>query len=69
MPTGEWQSRKARDLLKMLIARRGRSVARQVLMDGLWPDEDPERLGNRLSVALATVRSVLDPEKRHPADH
>ena len=69
VPTGEWQSRKARDLLKMLIARRGRSVAREVLMAALWPDEDPERLGNRLSVALATVRAVLDPGKRHPADH
>jgi DNA-binding SARP family transcriptional activator len=68
VPTGEWQSRKARDLLKMLVARRGRSVAREVLMDALWPGEDPERLSNRLSVALATIRAVLDPEKRHAAE-
>ena len=34
----------------------------------LWPDEDPEPLANRLSVALATARSVLDPEKRFPGD-
>jgi ATP/maltotriose-dependent transcriptional regulator MalT/DNA-binding SARP family transcriptional activator len=64
----EWQSRKARDLLKVLVARRGRAVAREALMEALWPDEDPVRLSNRLSVALSTVRTVLDPERRHPSD-
>jgi DNA-binding SARP family transcriptional activator len=64
----EWQSRKARDLLKILIARRGRPVPRDFLMEALWPGEDPQRLANRLSVALATVRSVLDPEKHHGAE-
>lgn len=38
-------------------------------MDALWPEEDPSKLANRLSVALATVRSVLDPAKRHPPDY
>jgi DNA-binding SARP family transcriptional activator len=64
-----WQSKKARTLLKILVARRGRSTTRDFLMDTLWPDENPGRLANRLSVALATVRSVLDPAKRHPPDH
>jgi DNA-binding SARP family transcriptional activator len=64
VPLAEWQSKKARDLLKLLIARRGRPVPRDALMEALWPDQAPERLGGRLSVALATVRSVLDPGKR-----
>ena len=64
-----WQSKKARTLLKILVARRGRSTTRDFLKDALWPDEDQERLANRLSVALATVRSVLDPVKRHPPGH
>jgi ATP/maltotriose-dependent transcriptional regulator MalT/DNA-binding SARP family transcriptional activator len=68
VPAEEWQSRKARDLLKVLVARRGRAVPREVLMEALWPDEDPARLSNRLSVALSTVRAVLDPERRHPSD-
>jgi ATP/maltotriose-dependent transcriptional regulator MalT/DNA-binding SARP family transcriptional activator len=68
VPAEEWQSRKARDLLKVLVARRGRAVAREALMEALWPDEDPARLSNRLSVALSTVRTVLDPERRHPSD-
>jgi DNA-binding SARP family transcriptional activator len=66
--TSEWQSRRARELLKMLVARRGRPVPRTALMEALWPDEAEERLGNRLSVALTTVRSILDPEKRNPPD-
>jgi DNA-binding SARP family transcriptional activator len=38
-------------------------------MESLWPEEDPLKLANRLSVALATVRAVLDPERRFDADH
>ncbi len=60
----EWQSRKARDLLKVLIARRGHPVAREVLLDLLWPDEDPAKAASRLSVTLSTLRSVLDPDKQ-----
>ena len=38
-------------------------------METLWPDEDPAAVTRRLSVALATVRVVLDPDKRHPPEH
>jgi DNA-binding SARP family transcriptional activator len=68
VPVEEWQSRKARELLKFLVARRGRPVPREALMEALWPDEDPARLSNRLSVALSTVRAVLDPERRYASD-
>lgn len=64
VPTGEWQSKKARDLLKILVAHRGRPVPRPRLMELLWPDEPPERTANRLSVLLSTLRTVLDPERR-----
>jgi ATP/maltotriose-dependent transcriptional regulator MalT len=65
----EWQSKKARDLLKLLVCRRGRPTPREVIMETLWPGEDPARLSNRLSVALSTLRSVLDPEHSFAADH
>src|SRR5262249_51789552 len=68
VPTRAWQSKRARALLKILVARRGRPTPREMFFELLWPDDDPEPLGNRLSVALATVRAVLDPEKRYPAD-
>ena len=61
LPASAWQSRKARTLLKILVARRGRPVPREALMELLWPGEDPAKLSNRLSVALSSVRSVLGP--------
>ena len=64
-----WQSKKARTLLKVLIARRGRPTPREALMELLWPGDDPVRLANRLSVALATLRAVLDPVKHHPPEY
>jgi len=68
-PLSAWQSRRARTLLKILIARRGRPATRDYLMETLWPDEAPEVVTRRLSVAQATVRAVLDPQKRYPPDH
>jgi DNA-binding SARP family transcriptional activator/Tfp pilus assembly protein PilF len=69
VPNTAWQSRKARDLFKMLLTRRGRPLAREQAMDRLWPDDDDTKLASRLSVAVATVRSVLDPDKRFDAEH
>ncbi|MFF4189823.1 tetratricopeptide repeat protein [Nonomuraea sp. NPDC001831] len=60
----EWQSRKARDLLTWLACQRGRTVAREAAMEVLWPGEEPASCSNRLSVALSTVRSVLDPQRK-----
>lgn len=58
-----WTSRKARTLLKLLVARAGAVISREEVMDVLWPDVDPARLTNRLSVALSTVRRTLDPHR------
>jgi DNA-binding SARP family transcriptional activator/tetratricopeptide (TPR) repeat protein len=60
VPKAAWQSKKARDLLKLLVARR-RPVPREQLMELLWPEVDPARSGNRLSVLLSMVRDVLQP--------
>jgi DNA-binding SARP family transcriptional activator len=68
VPAAGWRSHKARDLLKILVARRGGPVQREMLMEALWPGGDAAKSGNRLSVALSTIRSVLDPEKRHDSD-
>ncbi|HET6775184.1 MAG TPA: BTAD domain-containing putative transcriptional regulator [Acidimicrobiales bacterium] len=67
VPVGEWKSRKARDLVKVLIARDGRPVHRGTLLELLWPGEDPDQTASRLSVALSTARAVLDPAKTFPA--
>lgn len=58
-----WTSRKARELVKILVAQRGAPVRREVLMDLLWPGEDPDSVSNRLSVALSTIRRAFDPDR------
>lgn len=63
LPAAAWQSRKARDLVKILVTRQGRPATREALMELLWPDEPPERVANRFSVALSTARLVLDPDR------
>lgn len=65
---GEWGSRKARDLVKLLIARRGAPVVRDEALEVLWPDAS-ERSARRLSALLSTVRNVFDPDKRHEPEH
>ncbi len=69
VPLAAWQSRKARDLLKVLVARKGRPITREAAAEAMWPGESPEPLGNRLSVALSTIRRVLDPGRRYSPDH
>jgi DNA-binding SARP family transcriptional activator len=69
IPPEAWKSKKARDLLKMLAARRGKPVSRDQAIEALWPEEDPGATGNRLSVALSTLRSVLDPDRELGQDH
>jgi DNA-binding SARP family transcriptional activator/tetratricopeptide (TPR) repeat protein len=67
VPVAAWQSRKARDLLKLLIARRGRPITRDALGEALWPGE--ANVANRLSITLSVLRGVLDPDRGLPADH
>ncbi|WP_162907937.1 AfsR/SARP family transcriptional regulator, partial [Allorhizocola rhizosphaerae] len=68
-PAPPWQSRKAYDLLRILIAHRGRPVAREHLIELLWGGPPSKAVNHRLAVALSTVRGVLDPGRRSPADH
>lgn len=67
IPTSEWQSKKSRTLLKILVARR-RPTSRDELMELLWPDTDRSVASNRLAVLLSTVRDVLQsqPEGENP---
>jgi len=69
VPSAAWQSRKARDLLRILVARRGRPVPRDELGRLLWGDDDAARVSHRLSVALSTIRTVLDPRRAADPDH
>ncbi len=70
VPGGAWQSRKARDLLKLLAARGGRAITRDAAAHALWPDETSDAaLGARLSVLLSRLRTILDPDRQHGPGH
>jgi DNA-binding SARP family transcriptional activator len=69
VPPAAWQSRRARELLRILVSRRGRPVPRAELCELLWADDDPARTAHRLSVLLSIVRGVLDPDRVVSADH
>lgn len=69
VPLAAWQSKKSRDVLKMLIARRGRPVHRETLMDLLWPRSSTSESGSRFSVVLSRARAVLDPDWSFAQDH
>jgi DNA-binding SARP family transcriptional activator len=62
LPPSAWPSRKARDVLRVLACRGDRGISRERLGSLVWPDV--AAVGNRLSVALSHVRSVLDPGRR-----
>jgi DNA-binding SARP family transcriptional activator len=67
IPNTAWQSKKARDLFKMLVVLDGRPLPREQAIDRLWGDDNSS--SSKLSVALATIRSVLDPDKQFEPDH
>ena len=68
-----WPSLKAKSLLKFLISRRGKPVAKDVLVETLWPNCGPEAGGNNLKSAIYALRQVLrqaevnrDSESKYP---
>jgi DNA-binding SARP family transcriptional activator len=66
IPATEWQSKKARDLFKILVTHRGQPATREQLVSLLWPDDPSDRTANRLSVLLSRLRTVLAPDRAEP---
>ena len=65
VPAETWQSRRARELLRLLVCRRGRAIPRMEICEALWPDDDPDRTNHRLSVLLSIVRGVRGARRDH----
>jgi DNA-binding SARP family transcriptional activator len=74
-PLALGRSRASVELCRYLIARAGDMVARDELLELLWPDSTPNRTGHRLHVAVSQLRQALDPEGQpisyiqHEDDH
>jgi DNA-binding SARP family transcriptional activator len=56
---GEWRNQQTRTILRVLLARRGRIVPSDQLLEILWPDQDPLVARRRLHVRISQLRKAL----------
>lgn len=59
IPVSAWRRRRPADLLKLLALAPGHLLARDQVIDTLWPDKDPSSGANNLHRALYDLRQVL----------
>ncbi len=52
---------RALSVLRLLALHAGRSVHREVLMNSLWPDVEPEAALHSLQVAVSSLRKLMPP--------
>jgi len=72
IPAEKWKSKKAKMLFKFLLYNRTRGyLTKEILMELLWPEQDPRKTANRLHVALTSLRKTLEPEllKKTPSSY
>ncbi len=65
IPTKEWGSGKAKQILACLVVNDPKKigVTRDRLVDAIWPEIDPQTLGNTFHVTLSHLRKALEKEK------
>jgi len=56
---GGWHSLKAKTLFKFLISNKKKPVPKDVLIEILWPDCDPEAGSNNLKSAVYAIRQMF----------
>ena len=60
---GAWRSRKAREVLLVLALAGGGGLAREEVIEAVWPERDPLKGRTSLRTALSEVRLVLEPDR------
>jgi DNA-binding SARP family transcriptional activator len=64
---GDWHTRQARQLLKILLTERPRPVSTDVLIEILWPHSTPSAAATTLRSAINALRNVLEPDRPNRA--
>lgn len=64
---GDWHTRQARQLLKILLTERPRPVSSDRLIEILWPNSTPGAAATTLRSAINALRNVLEPERPNRA--
>lgn len=58
----DFKSTKALMLLKYLAAQRSQGyINREILIELLWPDQDPQKTSARFNMAMSALRKILEP--------
>ncbi|MGB8656405.1 MAG: tetratricopeptide repeat protein [Candidatus Zixiibacteriota bacterium] len=65
IPSKEWGSVKARQILAYLAVKDTKriGVTKDKLVDAIWPETDPQSLGNTFHVTLSYLRKAIEKEK------
>jgi DNA-binding SARP family transcriptional activator len=63
VPAGSWRRRRPVDLLKLLASRRGHALARDAVIDAIWPEMDAERGAKNLHRALHDLRKIIGADR------
>lgn len=59
----QWKSQKAKMIFKYLAYFRSQGyINKEILMELIWPEEDPAKSAKRFHVALASLRKTLEPD-------
>jgi DNA-binding SARP family transcriptional activator len=65
IPAKEWGSAKAKQILACLVVRDAKKIGltRDKLVDAVWPEIDPQTLGNTFHVTLSHLRKATEKQK------
>lgn len=66
LESGDFGRSKARELLALLVARRGRPLTADALVERLWPDAALDAGRPRLHVTLNALRKAIEPSSGRP---
>ncbi len=54
-----WRTSKSEELFALLVHNQGGAVSKEILVDTLWPDYEPERAANNFRVTCTYIRNAL----------
>jgi two-component SAPR family response regulator len=54
-----WRTAKAEELFALLIHYQGKAISKEILIDALWPDAEPEKAANNFRVTCTYLRNTL----------
>jgi len=55
----QWRTAKTEELFALLINSQGAPLPREIIIDTLWPETDPEKAANRFRVTCTYLRNTL----------